>query len=295
MFKSMTAYGRSSKSTPWGRWNVEIHSVNRKFLDMSIHLPRDFLLYDIEVRKFLSSKIHRGQVTVKINFLQDEISQEMVQRLSSQLKQVKVFFEKVASELNLDVEKDLTLSFLLDQKNFVLSSDNLPKDDHLQVQLLQAVSEAFEKYKNMKEVEGSALALEIRKYLDNLMMYLSEIQALAPRARDNFKKRLLEKLQDFKQLDSLDEERVARETLIYSEKIDIEEEMARLKSHFNQFDALFSSSEKSIGRNMDFLLQEMNREVNTICSKSDLADLSHIAVRMKGELEKIREQVQNIE
>ncbi|NBO24999.1 MAG: YicC family protein, partial [Chlamydiae bacterium] len=286
---------RSSKSTPWGRWNVEIHSVNRKFLDMSIHLPRDFLLYDIEVRKFLSSKIHRGQVTVKINFLQDEISQEMVQRLSSQLKQVKVFFEKVASELNLDVEKDLTLSFLLDQKNFVLSSDNLPKDDHLQVQLLQAVSEAFEKYKNMKEVEGSALALEIRKYLDNLMMYLSEIQALAPRARDNFKKRLLEKLQDFKQLDSLDEERVARETLIYSEKIDIEEEMARLKSHFNQFDALFSSSEKSIGRNMDFLLQEMNREVNTICSKSDLADLSHIAVRMKGELEKIREQVQNIE
>jgi uncharacterized protein (TIGR00255 family) len=124
---------------------------------------------------------------------------------------------------------------------------------------------------------------------------LSQIETLAPAASLAYKKRLQDRISEVKDLTSQDDDRILREVMLYAEKIDIQEEIIRLKSHIDQFMKLFTSSEKSVGRTMDFLLQEMNREVNTMCSKSDLNELTLLAVKMKGELEKIREQAQNIE
>ena len=291
----MTAYGRSSKTTPSGRWSVEIHSVNRKFLDISLLMPKDFLAYDIEMRKVLSESLQRGQVTVKVSLVQEGVSPEIVKRHVQQLKLVKQLYQQVARELDLDAKEVLTLPFLLDQRKDFTAPDSEQKEDTLKDELLATLKEALASYMKMKEVEGRALSLEIYKYLDAFKSMLSSIEKMAPEASLLYKKKMLGRIQEIKVIDFQDEDRIMREVMIYAEKVDIEEEIIRLKSHIAQFEELFSSKEKSVGRTMDFLLQEMNREVNTMCSKTDMAELSLNAVKMKSELEKIREQAQNIE
>jgi uncharacterized protein (TIGR00255 family) len=295
MIKSMTAYGRSSKTTPSGRWSVEIHSVNRKFLDISLLMPKDFLAYDIEMRKILSESLHRGQVTVKVSLLQEGISAEIVKRQVQQLKLVKQLYQQVAKELDLDATEELSLAFLLDQRKDFTAPDTDEKEGALKLELLATLKEALASYMKMKEVEGSALSIEIYKYLNAFKSMLSNIEKLAPEASILYKKKMLDRIQEVKAIDPQDEDRIMREVMIYAEKVDIEEEIIRLKSHIAQFEELFSSKEKSVGRTMDFLLQEMNREVNTMCAKSDKTEISLNAVKMKSELEKIREQAQNIE
>jgi len=291
----MTAYGRSSKTTPSGRWSVEIHSVNRKFLDISLLMPKDFLVFDIEMRKVLSESLHRGQVTVKVSLVQEGISPEIVKRQVHQLKLVKQLYQEVAKELDLDAKEELSLSFLLDQRKDFTAPDSDEKEGVLKLELLATLKEALASYMKMKEVEGSALSLEIYKYLDAFKSMLSNIEKLAPEASILYKKKMLDRIQEVKAIDPQDEDRIMREVMIYGEKVDIEEEIIRLKCHIAQFEELFSSKEKSVGRTMDFLLQEMNREVNTMCAKSDKTEISLNAVKMKSELEKIREQAQNIE
>jgi uncharacterized protein (TIGR00255 family) len=135
----------------------------------------------------------------------------------------------------------------------------------------------------------------MKSILQHFISLLSEVELLAPEAVERYKTKLTSRIAEVKALCSDDDERLLREVMLYAEKVDIAEEIARLKSHIEQFSKLFHSPEKSVGRTMDFLIQEMNREVNTICSKSDLTHLTLIGVKMKGELEKIREQAQNIE
>lgn len=291
----MTAYGRSSKTTPSGRWNVEIHSVNRKFLDISVQLPKDFLVFDIEIRKLISTELQRGQVTVKISLVQEVVSPEIVKRQVEQLRLVKQLYQQVAKELDLDPKDAITLPFLLEQRQSFTINESEQKEDLVKAEALSIVKQALAAYMHMKEVEGKALATEILKYLETFKKMLLEIEKQAPEAAASYKKKLLDRIQEVKALEPQDEERILREVMIYAEKVDIEEEITRLKSHIAQFEQLFTSKEKSVGRTMDFLLQEMNREVNTMCAKSDKTEISLNAVRMKSELEKIREQAQNIE
>jgi uncharacterized protein (TIGR00255 family) len=295
MIKSMTAYGRGSKLTPAGRWNVEIHSVNRKFLDVSIQLPKDFLVFDIEIRKFLSRELQRGQVSVKVNLVQEDLSNDLVNRQVKHLQMIKQLYEQVANELNLRKDEVHSLSFLLEQRQAFSTSDFEVKEGLYRKELFEVLQDAFIHFRQMKENEGKTLAIEMGKYVESMLSMLSQIETLAPAASLAYKKRLQDRISEVKDLTSQDDDRILREVMLYAEKIDIQEEIIRLKSHIDQFMKLFTSSEKSVGRTMDFLLQEMNREVNTMCSKSDLNELTLLAVKMKGELEKIREQAQNIE
>ncbi|MCX6988539.1 MAG: YicC family protein [Chlamydiae bacterium] len=295
MIKSMTAYGRSSKASSLGRWNVEIHSVNRKFLDLSIQMPKEFLVFDIEIRKALSLDIQRGQVTVKVSLSKEGLSRELISQQVAQLKTVQSFYAQVAKELNLPANEIASLAFLLGQRDVVVSRDMSFNEAELQVDLMLTVQEALTQYLLMKEAEGRVLGIEIQKYLSHIQGKLSELEQYAPVCTQNYKKRLIERIQELKVLDPSDEDRILREVMIYAEKTDIAEEITRLTSHLQQFYALFSSKDRSVGRAMDFLLQEMNREVNTMCSKSDTTEMTLVCMQMKGELEKIREQVQNIE
>ena len=135
----------------------------------------------------------------------------------------------------------------------------------------------------------------MQKYLRQIQDKLVEVERYAPLATENYRKRLVDRIEEVKLLDPADHERILREVMIYADKSDIAEEIARLKSHIKQFQDLFLSKERSIGRSMDFLVQEINREINTMCSKSDMTEMTLLCVQMKGDLEKIREQVQNIE
>lgn len=295
MIKSMTAYGRSSKASSLGRWNVEIHSVNRKFLDLSIQIPKEFLVFDIEIRKALSLDIQRGQVTVKVSLSKEGLSRELISQQVAQLKTVQAFYAQVAKELHLPSNEIESLAFLLEQRDVVVSRDMSFNEAELQVDLMLTVQEALTQYLLMKETEGRVLGIEIQKYLSHIQGKLSELEQYAPVSTQNYKKRLIERIQELKVLDPSDEDRILREVMIYAEKTDIAEEITRLTSHLQQFYALFTSKDRSVGRAMDFLLQEMNREVNTMCSKADITEMTLVCIQMKGELEKIREQVQNIE
>ena len=291
----MTAYGRSSKITSYGRWNVEIHCVNRKFLDITLHMPREFLSFDIHLRKILSTHLQRGQVTLKVSLIQDAVSEEEVKRHVQQLQTVKELYLSVADQLGIDRSQVLNLPFLIEQKQSGSILDDPSKEDSYKKDLSGAVQDALASFIKMRETEGALLASEMQNILDQISSLLAQVQQIAPLSSQSYQSKLKSRIEEVKVLNPEDNDRILREVMLYAEKVDITEEIARLKSHIQQFSALFTSSEKSVGRTMDFLVQEMNREINTICSKSDLTDLTLLAVRMKGELEKIREQSQNIE
>lgn len=290
----MTAYGRSSGSTPIGRWVVELHSVNRKYLDLSINLPKDFLLFDIEIRKWLSQYIQRGQVTIKVGFQQEVASDDLLKMQVKQLLPMKQLFEKIATELSL-AQEAITLPFLLEQMQGVYGTGVVSKEDVVRKGLFEALADACKQFMQMKETEGRSLAADIEGHLQKFEQHMQKIEPLSSNAVEKYKKKLHEKIDELKVMQPDDHDRIMREVMIYAERIDISEELARVKSHIGQFRGLLSSKESSVGKTMDFLLQEMNREVNTLSSKSDDIEISKHAILMKSELEKIREQVQNVE
>lgn len=291
MIKSMTAYGRAIHSSSLGRWVVEIHSVNKKSLDFHVHMSRDFLQFDLEIRKWLSSVIQRGHVTVKVNLALGEACS--VEHQMRHLYSLKREMEKAALELKFPAEQ-ITFPFLYEQVK--LSSLDWAEDEALILEeLRQVVNEALVRFLKMKETEGAELKLAFQKHVEVMQKNLSQLEEKTVGIEERYRKKILDKLGLFKEVLDEDRERVLREVFLYAEKIDIEEEITRLKSHMGQFLALLESSERSVGRTMDFLIQEMGREINTISSKSDDLDLSLFALKMKNELEKIREQAQNVE
>lgn len=285
MTRSMTAYSRVISSEIDGlKWTVEIHSVNRKTLDVNLYLPRDLLFLDIELRKLISQSLQRGQVTVKVNFEKEKQSTVVI----PVLKKLKTGWEKTAKELGFPKE-EITLSFLLsqtDQTSFF--------GEEVETELKKTVKEALDGLIKMKEVEGKALAADLLKRIKHLKDNVSAMEKLSSKAPELYREKLLLRLQQILK-ESLDDERVLREVALFAEKADVTEEVTRLKSHLVQFGDLLKSKGESIGRTLDFLIQEILREINTISSKSaDLAQ-TQLAVSSKAELEKIREQVQNIE
>jgi uncharacterized protein (TIGR00255 family) len=290
MIKSMTAYGRASRTAPIGRWVVEIHSVNRKMLDVHVHLPKEFLLFDRDVRKWVGEGVQRGQVTVRI-FMQDEgqVSPHYAELLKDQKKN----WEKIANELGYDPRQAVNLNFLVSQMHGLALADVLQEEDALRSSLKETVEEALEEATRMKEREGAALSHDILKRLKLIDHCIPKILERSSLAVERYREKLRERLREFSGAEC--DERILREVVLFAEKLDITEELTRLRSHLDQFYRLLGSDEKSVGRTLDFLTQEMHREINTLASKSSDAEVSFLAVTMKSELEKIREQIQNIE
>lgn len=288
MIRSMTAYGRAFSSTSRGSWVVEIHSVNRKGLDFHVLMPKDFLCFDLEIRKCLSAAIARGQVTVKVS-LQGEETFNSVSRLSS----VKQSMEKMALALGFPLEQ---ISFpLVYQEAKELSLSVQENEQELLEELRSVLQEALKEFLSRREVEGKALAAAFFQNLEFMRSLLLEIEKKSLGIQERYQKKILEKLQEFKEVFAEDRERVLREVFIYGEKVDVTEEITRLRSHFEQFEALLKSQEKSVGRTMDFFIQEMGREINTLSAKAEGLEILSCALKMKSELEKIKEQAQNVE
>lgn len=287
MTRSMTAYSRATSNEVEGlKWIVEIHSVNRKALDLNLYLTRELLSLDLELRKMIGQALQRGQVNVKINFDRGKESLAGVPLL----KKLKGQWEKTAKELGFSKD-EITLSFLLQQMDQV-SLDAF--GSKIQTELKKTVKEALAALIKMKETEGKALAGDILKRIKTLKENLRSIESFSVKAPENYREKLLLRLQALLK-EPLDDERILREIALFAEKVDITEEITRLKSHFSQFEELLKSKEDSVGRTLDFLVQEILREINTISSKSSELSITQLAIASKAELEKIREQVQNIE
>ncbi len=295
MIKSMTAYGRASQSSPLGRFVVEVHSVNRKLLDLSIYLPKDLLRFDIDVRKWLGAELERGQVTVRVALLSEGMGGKVFSALAQQLKGLKAGWEQIAHELGMDPKQSIDLPFLVGQVQTGVALERPEEEAELKGVLERAVKDALADLMQMKVAEGKLLVADIQHRIKLIEENLAAIELKRDEPLHRYRKKLLERLREVGQMSSEFEERVAREVALMAERMDVTEEVVRLRSHIQHFRQHLFSQEKSIGRTLDFLTQEMLREINTLGAKSSETEVSVFVVTMKSELEKIREQVQNIE
>ncbi|MDN3505681.1 MAG: YicC family protein [Simkaniaceae bacterium] len=280
MARSMTGYARARSK----EIDVELSSVNRKGLDIHSHLNRELLSLDMEIRKSISKVIHRGKIAVKIRNTKGEESLVSL----SLLKKLKSGFTKIAKELKLSPD-EITLPFLLQQMDRSSLEEEVSAPE-----VKKTLTKALQDLIKMKETEGKALAQDITKRLKILSASVSFMEKENAKSPENHRKKLTSRLKELFEEAGKDE-RILKEIALFSEKVDITEEITRLKSHFKQMQDLLSSKEESVGRTLEFLTQEMLREINTIGSKTAALSVTKKVIDAKAELEKIREQVQNIE
>ena len=282
--RSMTAYGRAQLHSKLGRWTVDIHSVNRKGLDVNIALPPTLLFLDGDLRKWISNETERGQVSIRISFEFLELEGSL-----QELKDQKKKWEKIAKTLGYPATS-IDFKFLVER----LSPKQIPVEEKaLRADLQQAWEAAVKHWISMKEKEGKSLAADIEKRMEHITKELQKIIKWQPMLQERYRKKIQDRMKEIRI--NVDEERLLKEAALLADKADISEEITRLQSHLEQMQEYLCSKEKSVGRTLDFLSQEMGREIGTLMAKAGDADISKAAIKIKSEVEKIREQVQNIE
>lgn len=285
--KSMTAFGQASSPEFDGcNWQIEIHSVNRKVLDIQVHMPREFLQFDLEIRKMISDKIKRGQITVKIVLKRAKAIAANVKTL----KTLKTQWEKIAKELGYKKET-IDFTFLLTQS---ASTPMEMESTKQQTYLYQTLEKALKQLLQMKEEEGIALSRDLEKRFKLVSNAVQKMEKISDQIPEKFRSKLVERMEEALK-HKVEDERIFREVALFAEKVDITEELVRLKSHIEQSLKLLHAPEDGVGRTLEFLMQEILRETNTIGAKSTSLEISELIISSKIELEKIREQLQNIE
>jgi len=294
MLKSMTAYGRAVVVRPFARIVIEIHSVNRKHLEILTSLPSGMARFDADVRKRIAGTILRGHVTVRMQVAFQEGSPISVIPNLQLAKALKEGWDQIASAVG--VPSALVDLRLLANRDDLFVVEEQLGDETLWLQaIVEAVDQALGAASLMKVREGEQLAVDISKRLKILDNRMAEIEVRAPEVVQKQRVKLCERLNELVPGLLDNEERLLREVGLYAEKVDITEEITRFKSHLSQCDSLIHGKNASVGKTFEFLIQELNREINTIGSKSNDVDISRNVIDVKSELEKIREQIQNLE
>lgn len=292
MLKSMTGYGRAQKILNGRDILVEIRSVNHRYFECNLRVPRTYNYIEEKLKARLKQRIARGKVdvSVTINIIEGRDS-EIAINIGAAEGYVNAL-RSVSQELK--VADDLTLSKLIKLPD-IFNVQKTP-DDEEQVwgDVAQIADEALESFVNMREAEGEKLRADVLGKTDLILDMVEKVEAISPQTVENYRNRLYQKLSEILEAKDIDQQRIVTEAAVFAEKIAVDEETVRLRSHISQFRDLVDSSE-SIGRKLDFIVQEMNREVNTIGSKAQDLNITRLVVDMKAELEKIREQIQNIE
>lgn len=294
MLKSMTAYGRSSITTPLGRFTAEIQSVNRKHLEIATYLPRELQRFDLEIRQLISDAVSRGQVTVRL-FAQFESSAPTAVSPNLPLaRQMQTAWSKIARDLGLE-NAPITLELLASQPNILQYSDEMTDENLYRKAVIAVIQEALAKFNEMRQREGTSLQKEIEGYFAKLRQHIDQIAQYAPQATIKQRQKLKERIEEVVPGTLANEERILREVCLYAEKVDIVEEITRFRSHLDQSANVLKSDQTHAGKTLEFLLQEFGREINTIGSKSTEIEVMRLVLEAKGDLERIREQIQNVE
>lgn len=296
MPRSMTAYARKKGSLGKGSVIVELHSVNKRGLEMITQIPKDLMPIDVDLRQMLSKVCRRGQVNLRLVY--DYKNAEDLEEVFDIefLKQVNHRLRSVAENLGFQEKNPFSLEFVLDQAQKFAVSEGLDKKQLLK-DITPIIEEAVTDWIRAKEKEGAFLAKDIESRLEKIEGLRLEIAKIGDDCPKKAEKRLKKALEDLAgPISEEDHNRILKEVVIYADKLDITEELTRMHSHIIQFrEVLSSSHETSIGKMLDFLVQEILRESNSIASKVGDIQLVQRVLEIKRELEKIREQVQNIE
>ena len=291
--KSMTGYGYSEASGVTGAiFKAEIRSVNRKQLDLRIFLTSDISAHELVVRKYLSEKISRGSVNVNISL---SFSEELLKKsVKINRTLLKVYLENAeALSKDFNIASDFTLNDLYKLPKVIEITNPEMSPEQVQSDIIAVLGRAFLNFDRTRAEEGEFLKRHFAEKLKLLADILSKLEPLTTQLPKIYSEKLRERIQKL-EFNITDENTMYREIVLYSDKCDVTEEITRLKSHFKQFETLIND-DSSVGRNLDFLIQEIQREINTFGVKAAGVEISPLIVQFKTELEKIREQVQNIE
>ena len=291
MIKSMTGYGKSSLSINSREYQVEIKTVNHKYIDVNIKMPRIISYLEEDVRKLVVSKIKRGKVDIQISF--ENYSQDGNDvKINTELAQIYIqSLRKLAEAENLSSNIEVTEITKLPD---VLTIKSNLDENETKEELLQVVNEAIDKLIQMRKVEGEKISKDILDKIARIEQKNEEIFSLSTGLIEEYVVKLEARVKELLKTEELDKSRLMQEVVIYADKCSVEEEVTRLRSHIYQLRQLINS-EEPIGKKMDFLIQEMNRETNTIGSKANNLEITNTVVDIKTILEDIREQIQNIE
>ena len=288
----MTGYGRAAVTAGGREITVELRSVNNRYLDCTVKLPRMFSFAEDAVKRRVKEAISRGKVDVYITVTQTESTDVKVQLNRPVLEGYLSAMRTIAAEYG--VQDDISVTALARLQDIFLVDRQEEDEEAAQKDILAAVDAVLRKHTEMRCREGEAMEADLRSRAATILGLVADVEARSPETVREYRERLAAKMQEVLENTNIDESRILTEAAVFADKIAVDEETVRLRSHFDQFDAMLTGG-GAIGRKLDFLLQEMNRETNTIGSKgSDLAQ-ARTVVAIKAELEKIREQVQNIE
>lgn len=288
----MTGYGKGQTAHNGRQVTIEVKAVNHRFLDLNLKLPKGFLFLDDLIRKTLSKVISRGHLDVYVTY--DNQSEDKGSYIcNNQLGKDFYFLGELLSR-EIGIENDLTISSIMkapDVLERVMPEEN---EEELKNLVVLSLASALTSLEEMRIAEGDEIKKDLALKLDILKKMRDEIESLSPKVTVDYKEKLTARISEYLAMPEVDEQRIATEVALFADRSAIDEELTRLKSHFKQFDDLLVS-EDPVGRKLDFLLQEINRETNTIGSKANFIEITNLVLKMKNEIEKIREQVQNIE
>ena len=292
MLKSMTGFGRCENVTDEYKISVEMKAVNHRYLDLSIKMPKKFNYFEASIRTLLKKYIQRGKVDLFINY-EDYRSGNMCLKYNRALAaEYMEYFYKMSDEFG--IQNDVKVSALAKFPE-VLTMEQVPDDEeHLWEILSEALKEAAVRFVESREIEGEHLKKDLLGKLDYMETLVDFIEERSPQILTEYRNRLEDKVKELLSNTAMEESRIAAEVTIYADKICVDEETVRLRSHIHNTRNELLSGE-SVGRKLDFIAQEMNREANTILSKSTDLSISDKAIALKTEIEKVREQIQNIE
>ncbi|QZA58968.1 YicC/YloC family endoribonuclease [Candidatus Rhabdochlamydia porcellionis] len=288
----MTAYSRCSKTTSDGSYILELHSVNRKIMDFAIYLPKDLLRFDVDLRKWLAQDLERGQITVRLLVQHENINSDSNYIL--QLRKSKENWENISYELGYNPDKAIDFSFVLSHFSPPIYF-NQAEEEKIKAFLFELAQEGLKQLVKMKREEGKAIEADLQNRLKNIEETLQKIHQKKEIPIERYRKRILEVLKAYQANSSDLVEKASREVAIFAEKMDVAEELMRLETHVIHFRNYLISSEKAVGKTLEFLIQEMQREINTLGSKANDSEIIPLVIYVKSELEKMKEQIQNVE
>lgn len=292
MIKSMTGFGRSELSDEKRKITFEMKSVNHRYLDVNIKMPKKMNFFEAAIRNELKNYIQRGKVDIFINFEDFSENNVSVRYNRDIAEEYLKYLNQMAEDFGL--ENDIRVSTLSRYPEVFAMEDQSPDEEEIWKLLKKTIDTASEEFVETRKNEGENLKNDLLVKLEEMLGHVAFIEERSPQIIDEYKQKLKEKVEEMLQGVQMDENRLITEVTIFADKVCVDEELVRLRSHIEATRKILTEG-GSVGRKLDFIAQEMNREANTILSKTTDLESSERAIELKTEIEKVREQIQNIE
>lgn len=293
MIKSMTGFGRCEISAGERKFTVEMKGVNHRYLDANIRMPKKLNFFETAIRNLLKQRVQRGKVDIFISYEDFSEGQVALKYNAALASEYLSYMKQMEDEFGL--ENDIRVSALSRYPEVLTMEEQVVDEEELWNGLKQALEGAIVQFVETRSQEGERLEADITEKLDGLLELVGQIEERSPRIIEEYRNKLESKVRELLEDTQIEESRIAAEVVLFADKICTDEEVVRLKSHIVHMKETLKANESGIGRKLDFIAQEMNREANTILSKANDLEVSNIGISLKTEIEKVREQIQNIE